>query len=151
VKNQRKIAVLVSSGHPVFLDGLRVCLGSHPQIEVLGEAKGVAEAVTKTLALRPDVLLLDISPEDRAVPQMIRRMKQEHSLLKVIVLSLGGGATEHIAMSDTALVRAQNSMSELIELIYALGSIRTQPRGERAPQSPQAIRTRTPRAERKIA
>lgn len=143
MKHQRKIAVLVSTSHPVFLDGLKVILGSHPQIRVLADAKGLSEAVTKTLDLRPDVLLLDIAPADSGVAAAIRRMKQEHHQLKIIVLSLADGTvTREINTKAAALLQPRSSMTELLDMIYAAGSASLT-----APplHSAAANRSRTPR------
>lgn len=40
--------------------GLKMVLGAHPDIEVIGEAANGAAAVTKAAELRPDVVLMDV-------------------------------------------------------------------------------------------
>lgn len=151
MKHQRKITVLVSTNHPVFLDGLRVILGSHPQIQVLGQAKDLSEAVRKTIELTPDVLLLDTAAADEGVADAIRRMKQEHKDLKIIVLSLAGDAVmRHVNTREAALLKPRTSMAELLQMIYAVGSVpagRPLPAANRAPTPREKSRSET----RKVA
>ena len=142
MKHQQKVAVLVSTSHPVFLDGLKAILGSHPRIQVLGEAKDLSEAVRKTVELKPDVLLLDIAAADEGVAHAIRRMKHEHKELKIIVLSLADGAvTRQVNTRDAALLKPRTSMAELLEMIYAVGSVS---KSRASVQSSAANRARTP-------
>jgi two-component system, NarL family, nitrate/nitrite response regulator NarL len=56
----RPIRVVIADDHPLFRDALSMALRSEPDIEVVGEAADGEEAVVQALALRPDVLLLDL-------------------------------------------------------------------------------------------
>ena len=55
------IRVLVADDHPIYRDGLARTLADAGDIEVVGTAGDGEEAVTRVLALRPDLVLLDIS------------------------------------------------------------------------------------------
>jgi DNA-binding NarL/FixJ family response regulator len=52
--------VLIVDDHPVFRDGLRALLNSIPDTEVVGEAATGIQAVEQTLALQPDVVVMDL-------------------------------------------------------------------------------------------
>ncbi len=56
----KPITVLVVDDHALVREGLRSCLGSEPDIEVVGEASSGEEAVEKAGKLRPDVILMDL-------------------------------------------------------------------------------------------
>ncbi|MFC9787559.1 response regulator [Rhodococcus sp. NPDC127528] len=56
--------VFLVDDHAVFRSGVRAELGSEPDIEVVGEAGGVAEAVAGINACKPDVVLLDVHMPD---------------------------------------------------------------------------------------
>ena len=67
--------VLIADDEPIAREILREHLQSVPGITLVGEASTGAEAVDKTLALSPDLLLLDLEmPEldGMAVPRKLR-------------------------------------------------------------------------------
>src|SRR5580704_17776056 len=55
------VRVLLVDDHPVVRQGLRTLLDGRAQLEVVGEASDGIEAVEKVMALRPDVVVLDIT------------------------------------------------------------------------------------------
>jgi len=54
------IRVLVADDHPIVRSGVVALLGSAPDIEVVGEASDGGQAVDLALALRPDLVLMDL-------------------------------------------------------------------------------------------
>jgi DNA-binding NarL/FixJ family response regulator len=82
------IRVLVADDHTIVRTGIRHVLESEPGFEVVGEAASAAEALERTAALRPDVVVLDISmPGDSGlrVAQELRRSAPE---TRVLILSM---------------------------------------------------------------
>ncbi|WP_098699836.1 response regulator [Nocardia farcinica] len=54
------ITVLVVDDQELMRMGLKMVLGAHPDIEVIGEAENGAVAVSRARELRPDVVLMDV-------------------------------------------------------------------------------------------
>ena len=52
--------VLIADDHSVVRQGLRMFLGSDPELEIVGEARDGAEAVSLARQLQPDVVLMDL-------------------------------------------------------------------------------------------
>ncbi len=52
--------IVLADDHQLVRQCLRTCLSSYPNIEVVGEASDGATAVSTTLELKPDVLVVDI-------------------------------------------------------------------------------------------
>jgi len=56
-----KISLLLVDDHPMVQDGLLACFSYYDDIEVLGVSNDGETALTKALALKPDVILMDVS------------------------------------------------------------------------------------------
>ena len=54
------IRIVVADDHPVVRFGVKNMLLNEPDFEVVGEADDGDEAITQTLELEPDILLLDL-------------------------------------------------------------------------------------------
>ena len=58
------IDVLLADDHAVVRSGLRMLLESQPDMHIVGEAENGRDAVAKTRALKPHVVLMDIEMPD---------------------------------------------------------------------------------------
>ncbi len=80
--------VLVADDHPAFRAGLRFLLESSGEVEVVGEAATGTEAVRETLALRPDVVLMDLRmPELNGIEATARVVATDPDI-GIIVLTM---------------------------------------------------------------
>ncbi|MHB0868123.1 MAG: response regulator, partial [Chloroflexota bacterium] len=57
----RKIRLLLADDHAVLRAGLRTLLNAEADMVVVGEASDGRQAVDQVAALRPDVVLMDIT------------------------------------------------------------------------------------------
>ena len=83
-----KTRLLIADDHAVLRSGLRVLLDAQPDMEVIGEAADGAEAVREALALRPDVVLMDVAMTGEGGLEATRRIREQAPQIKVLVLSM---------------------------------------------------------------
>src|SRR5581483_8691483 len=68
--------------------GLKRVLESEPDIQVIGEARAASEAIDQTLALKPDVVLMDIGMPGLSSFEASRRITREMPGRRVIFLTM---------------------------------------------------------------
>ena len=82
-----KIRLLLADDHTVLRAGLRLLLDSQEDMIVIGEAISGEEAIEKARALKPDVVLLDISMPGMGGLNAISRISNEE-ITKVLMLTM---------------------------------------------------------------
>ena len=85
---KHKIRVLVADDHPVVRKGLQSCLERQESLKLVGEACDGEEALEKTLSLKPDVVLLDISMPRRDGLAVTAVLRKDAPQVKVLILSM---------------------------------------------------------------
>src|SRR6185437_4824211 len=119
-----QLRILIVDDHDVIRGGLRSLLESRPNWEVCGEATSSLQAVEQAKALRPDVVVLDISMPGSSGLEAIPAIRRETPRPDVVILSryeeremrdkaIEAGARDYISKSQ-ALAR---------DLLQALDSI----------------------------
>lgn len=81
------IRVLIVDDHPVVRNGIRDMIEGKASIEVVGEAGSGREALEQVAQLRPDVVLLDMEMPDMSGVEVARRLKEERTGTRILVLS----------------------------------------------------------------
>lgn len=81
------IRVLIADDHPAFRSGLASFLAAEPDCEVVGEASDGPDALRKTLALRPDVLVLDLEMPGLSGIEVTERVREAAPEVNVLILS----------------------------------------------------------------
>ena len=82
-----KISVLICDDNPEFLSTLRTLVTFQGNIQVLGEASNGAEGFDKVLALKPEVIILDLGMPVMDGPKLIEKIKSHQLKTKIVVLS----------------------------------------------------------------
>jgi DNA-binding NarL/FixJ family response regulator len=83
----RTIRIVVADDHPVVRIGVRNMLGEGCGFEVIGEAADGDEAITQTLELQPDILLLDVLMPRVPGFEAMRAIMGGSSNAKILLLS----------------------------------------------------------------
>ena len=81
------IHVLIVDDHEIVREGLRILLAEEADIEVVGEAADGAEGVALTLALRPDVVLMDLVMPNLDGIDAMRLLQRTDTSWHVLVLT----------------------------------------------------------------
>ncbi|MBN6547954.1 response regulator, partial [Actinacidiphila bryophytorum] len=81
------IRLIVADDHPVVRDGLIGMFAADPDVEVVGEAADGAEAVRLAMALRPDVVLMDLRMPGTDGVTAITDLAAAGSTARVLVLT----------------------------------------------------------------
>jgi DNA-binding NarL/FixJ family response regulator len=85
--SQQAIRLLIVDDHPIVRDGLRGAFTGTAEFEVVGEAAHGAEAVAQAVALRPDVVLMDLRMPEMDGVEAIRRLQQQAPSMRILVLT----------------------------------------------------------------
>lgn len=80
--------VLLVDDHVLIRSGLREAFDAQVGFTVVGEAAGVQEAIRATRDLAPAVVVIDINLPDGSGLDAVRRLRAEHPLLGVVVLTM---------------------------------------------------------------
>src|SRR5689334_11467686 len=82
------LRVLLVDDHPLFRDGLRMLLSALPDMEVVGEATGGAQAVELAAALRPDVIVMDIKMPGMSGIEATRQILAAAPATRILVVTM---------------------------------------------------------------
>jgi two-component system, NarL family, nitrate/nitrite response regulator NarL len=83
-----KIKVLLVDDHPFVIEGIRSHLTTLDQFEVVGEAANGEEALQKTEALAPQIVVMDISMPGMDGVQATRALHKQFPEVKILILTM---------------------------------------------------------------
>ena len=120
----RPTRVLVADDHEVVREGILALLQAEPGIRICGEATNGPDAISKTLRLKPDVVVLDIGLPGISGLTAARRISAEAPNTKILIFTLhdseqvlkevlASGARGYVLKSDAGrdLLRAIRALS----------------------------------------
>ena len=81
------IRILIADDHAIVREGLRSLIATEPGMELLGEASDGIQAVDKTRALQPDVILLDMMMPRKDGLGAINDIIKENPNARILVLT----------------------------------------------------------------
>jgi DNA-binding NarL/FixJ family response regulator len=96
---KRPVRVFLVDDHGLFRAGVRAELDSiTDEIEVVGEAGTVGEAVAGIAHRKPDVVLLDVHMPDGGGAEVLRKVRPAHPDVVFLALSVSDAAEDVIAV-----------------------------------------------------
>src|SRR6201999_1298783 len=82
-----QIRIVIADDHPVVRIGVKNMLQSDPTLDVIGEASDGDEAITGTLELLPDILLLDLQMPRLPGLEAMRAIMSGSPSVKILLLT----------------------------------------------------------------
>jgi two-component system, NarL family, response regulator DevR len=119
------IRVFLVDDHEVTRYGVASLLRAEPDLEVVGEASSVREALARTPAARPDVAVLDVRLPDGSGIELCRDLRSQLPGLRCLMLT---SFADHEALFDAIMAGANGFTlkevlgSELVASIRTVGS-----------------------------
>lgn len=92
------IKVYLVDDHTILRDGLRLLLGTEPDIEVVGEADNGRDAIVGVRETQPDVVIIDIAMPEMNGIDTAQQIGEENPQVHMVMLSMYS-STEHIFRS----------------------------------------------------
>jgi DNA-binding NarL/FixJ family response regulator len=86
--NTLQISVLLVDDHAVVREGYRRLLELSPDVRVAGEAEDAAQAYQRFCALRPDVVVMDVTLPGASGIEAMRRMLAREPEARVLIFSV---------------------------------------------------------------
>lgn len=83
-----KIRILLADDYPMIVDGLKLCLETRDNFDVVGVVNDGQKALEAFDTLKPDIIIMDINMPHLDGLQALEALKEKHPDVKVIVLSM---------------------------------------------------------------
>ena len=84
----KKVTIVLVDDHAVVRAGVKRLLEQEPLFEVIGEAESGEKGYQLFGALKPDVMVMDLSMPGMGGLEAIRRIMMRHEKAKILVLSM---------------------------------------------------------------
>jgi DNA-binding NarL/FixJ family response regulator len=120
-----RIRVLLADDHAVVREGLKNLVSGEADIEVVGEARDGAEAVSRATELRPDVVVMDMSMPRMSGAEATRRLRQTCPSSRVLVLTVHEDQSflrQLLSAGAAGYVLKRAAGDELIHAVRAVAS-----------------------------
>ena len=119
----KKICVLIADDHAVVRTGLSAMFSTEKDFSVVDQAKNGREAVEKSLAKRPDVVVMDLRMPEMNGVEAIARLRESLPETRVLVLTSFGEADDVAHALEAGAAGAITKTAEDAELVEVVRRI----------------------------
>jgi len=116
------VRVMLVDDHEIVRRGIADLIGTADDLEVVGEASGVAEALARTPQVNPDVAVLDVRMPDGNGIELCRDLKSEMPDLNCLMLT---SYADDDALFDAIMAGASGFVLKQVLGLDLLNAIRT--------------------------
>jgi two-component system, NarL family, response regulator NreC len=119
----KKLRILLADDHPMLRQGLRTMLEAQPSMQVVGEAANGKEVLAQAVALRPDIVVMDLSMPELNGLQATEALQTQCPQVKVIALTAHDDASylaEVCRAGAVGYVLKRAAGEELVKAIEAV-------------------------------
>jgi DNA-binding NarL/FixJ family response regulator len=120
---KKKIRILLADDHRMVRRGFRLILESQEDMEVVGEAGNGRDAVAQAAALRPDVVIMDVTMPELGGIEATRRIGESAVGARVLALSVhrdGVYVREMVRAGAAGYILKESGDSELLVAIRSV-------------------------------
>ena len=119
----RKIKLLIADDHAIMREGLVTLLRFQKDFSVIGEATNGREAVRKALALKPDVVIMDLLMPQMNGAEATAEIVRNSPEVKVLVLTSFPDASDVVSALDNGAAGALTKTLRKEELFAAIRDV----------------------------
>lgn len=115
--------LILVDDHRMMREGLRSLLEANSGFEVIAEAENGRDAVTRTRALKPDVVVMDLGMKDLNGVEATRQIRAEFPRIPVVVLSTYAHEDYVLSALEAGASAYVLKISAHAELVEAIESV----------------------------
>ncbi len=120
-----RLRVFIADDHPVVLAGVRSLLNGDPEVEIVGEARDGEIALRKAIALKPAIMVLDLSMPGLNGVEVTRQLLAEVPDCKVVILTVHEDRAylrKLMEVGASGYVLKRSAAEDLIRAIHAVAA-----------------------------
>lgn len=119
----KKHTILIADDHELVRSGLSLVLGYQKDFTVVGAASNGEEAVTAALALRPDLIILDLMMPAKDGTQATREILAAFPSARIVILTTYATSFEILAALDAGAYGALSKDISNADLVRSLHDV----------------------------
>lgn len=120
MSGRRSARILIVDDHPLVCRGLEELISLQSDLEVCGEAGGMAEALTIVESQKPDLMIIDLKLREGSGLELIKQIKARFPNVKMLVSSMYEEqlfAERVLRAGASGYINKQESTEQVVEAV----------------------------------